>query len=179
MEAMDRQRTINHKFREANLNAIHEAEVENFDREIQASRAAQGRGAQEQSALEKLAPLLDTAGKVWQQHVAVRQAERKARYEAAHNMLVATKLTTKQRNEAFALEEAIRNEATEGIQALKKINDELGLVGENALTAQNISLLKKHSGEHALYIKPHLAINSFQKFDTYIRANQHLVDEET
>ena len=178
-QAMERNRAENHRFREANLNAIHEAEIENFKMDIADRNAARGRGSKEQTALEKLAPLLDVGSQVWKQHVAIRQAQQKARYQQAHNMIVATGLTTKQMNEAFAMEEAIRNETTEGIQALYKINKKNGLTGVNVFTAENLALLRKHSGEYDLNLKHQLAINSFQQLDSYIRANQHLVDEET
>ena len=166
------------RFRDKNLKDIQDAELRNLQTEIDSANRS-GRGPAEESFLEKITPLLELGGKAMKMYGAHKQAEDKARYQKAHNVLVGTGLTTKQYNQALELKQQIFDETTEGTQFLIQLNEKLGRTGENVITTEHFRLLSDQTGEHELLLKQQLALNSFHKFDGYIKARQHEVDPTT
>jgi len=165
-------------FRDRNLYDIQQAELRNLQVEIDSANR-RGSGPAEESFLEKITPLLELGGKAMQMYGEHKQAEAKASWQKAHNVLVASGLTTKQYNQAQELKQQIFDETTEGIQFLNQLNEKLGRTGENQVTAEHFRLLSDQTGEHELLMQSQLALNSFHKFDGYIKARQHEVDPTT
>ena len=163
------------QFRERNLDAIHQQEIENFKRRVESHPRS---SKNQQTILDKIAPLVELGTNFLVQQNAIREAERKASFQQAHNMVVATGLTSKQYNTVLNLEQAIRDETTEGVQALYEINEKNGLVGENVFTAENLFHIRNQTGEYQMLINHQLALNSFQRFDPYLRSTMHEVDPE-
>ena len=166
------------EFRDNNLKDIQQAELRNLQTEIDSANRS-GRGPAEESFLEKITPLLELGGKAVEMYAANKAAEDKARWNKAHNVIVASGLTTKQYNQAQELKQQIFDETTEGTQFLIQLNEKLGRTGENQITTEHFRLLSNQTGEHELLLQHQLALNSFHKFDGYIKARQHEVDPTT
>lgn len=154
---------------------IHEAEQKNF--EIQANNAriaAQGAMSKpaEPSTFEKLAGIIgeyapQIAGLIQAENAKIAKADKLRRSQ----LMSVTGLTTSQTNEILANERAIRDQSTEGIQLLARINTELGLAGVNAITPDKLNVIWGLTGERQLELDTMAANNTAKNYYGHIQSN--------
>ena len=123
------------------------------------------------STLESIAGLIgDFAPKlagIIEEH---KVAEAKAEKDFMTSLIGNTGLTTKQQNEVAANIEAIKNQKSEGIELQKRINEELGLTGENAITSEQFLRISNITGDNRLIRDQMLAHNGVQKYPTWFQS---------
>ena len=123
------------------------------------------------STLESIAGLIGDyapklAGLIQEQRV----AEAKAEKDFMTSLVGNTGLTTKHQNEITSNIEAIKNQRSEGIEIQKRINAELGLTGENAITSEQFLKLSNITGVNRNLRDQMLAHNGVQKYPIWFQS---------